>query len=262
MAACVLAGGTLRDSRLRALLVLAPFLLYWQANAPVTDFVAASGDEAVSAPYYEPLLAELKTLGIGYGARPARIEVVATVDHWEARWVAPQVMLARGWERQLDRGRNGLFYGSEPLDAGTYRSWLERQAISYVALPDAPLDYSAKAEARLLLDPASGSGAYLREVWHSRHWRLFAVSGPTPLAQAPAVMTAASTESFTLSLPRPGSYETRLRFSPYWAVAGGSGCVSEAPGGWTRVEASRTGFVHVVIDFSLSRVLDHGRRCS
>jgi hypothetical protein len=262
VAACVLAGGSLREGRVRALLVLAPFLLYWQANAPVTDFVAASGEAAVAAPYYQPLVAELKALGIGYGARPARIEVVATVDHWEARFLAPHVMLARGWERQLDRGRNGLFYGSERLDGATYRSWLEREAISYVALPDAPLDYSAKAEAALLEDPAAGSGAYLREVWHSRHWRLYAVADPAPLAQAPAVMTAASSESFTLSVPRPGSYEVRLRFTPYWALADGPGCVAEAPGGWTRVEISRPGFVHVVIRFSLSRVLDHGRRCA
>ncbi len=261
VAACALAGGTLRDSRLRALLVLSPFLFYWQANAPVTDFVAATGDPAVAAPYYQPLLSELRALGVGYGARPARIEVVATVDHWEARWVAPHVMLARGWERQLDRGRNGLFYGSEALDAASYRSWLARQAVSYVALGDSSLDYSAKAEAALLLDPRSGSGAYLHEIWHSRHWRLFAVSDPTPLAQAPAVMRAASSESFTLSVPAPGSYEARLRFSPYWAVTGGAGCVAEAPGGWTLVEARRAGFVHLVIHFSLSRVIDHGRRC-
>ena len=93
--------------------------------------------------------------------------MVATVDHWEARWVAPHVMLARGWERQLDRGRNGLFYekAAEPLNALTYRRWLDEQAVSYVALPDSPLDYSAKREAALVRNPASGTGAYLREIW-------------------------------------------------------------------------------------------------
>ena len=59
------------------------------------------------ASYYTPLIGELHSLGIGYGARPARIEVVATVDHWEARWIAPHVMIARGWERQLDADATG-----------------------------------------------------------------------------------------------------------------------------------------------------------
>ena len=94
-----------------ALLVLAPFLLYWQVNAPVADFASTVSNPSLDASFYAPLAGELHRLGVGYGARPARIEVVATADHWEARFVAPQVMLARGWERQLDIYRNGLFYG-------------------------------------------------------------------------------------------------------------------------------------------------------
>jgi len=263
VAACVLAGGSRRDQRMRAFVVLAPFLFYWQANAPITDFVSTRGNPGVTAAYYRPLLAELRALGIGYGARPARIEVVATVDHWEARWVAPHVMLARGWERQLDRGRNGLFYGYEPLNSQTYHHWLSEQAVSYVALGDAPLDYSAKAEAALLTDaPQDGAGAYLREIWHSPHWRLYAVADPAPLAQAPARMSAAATESFTLAVPAPGTYNVRLRFTPYWALARGPGCVAEAPGGWTELQAGRAGSFHVVIRFSLSRIFERSRRCA
>jgi hypothetical protein len=263
VAALVLAVGALTGRRARALIVLAPLLLYWQANAPVADFAAAASDPAVSSSFYTPLLSELHARGLGYGGRPTRIEVVATVNHWEARWVAPHVMIARGWERQLDRGRNGLFYGSEPLNGVTYRRWLSEQAVSLIALPDSPLDYSAKAEAALVSEPErSGTGAYLREVWHSRHWRLFAVAPAAPLAQAPALMTAASTESFTLAVPRPGDYEVRLRFTPYWAIASGAGCVAEAPGGWTRLEAHRSGLVHVVIRFSPSRIFSRGPRCS
>ncbi len=263
VAALVLAIGTLTGRRARALIVLAPLLLYWQANAPVTDFAAAASDPAVSASFYTPLLKELRAKGVGYGAHPARIEVVATVNHWEARWVAPHVMIARGWERQLDRGRNGLFYGSEPLNAATYRRWLSEQSISFVALPDSPLDYSAKAEAALIREATrSGTAAYLHEIWHSRHWQLFAVARPAPLASPPAVMTAVSSESFTLYVPHPGSYEVKLRFTPYWAIAKGSGCVAEAPGGWTGVTAPRAGYVHVVIRFSLNRIFSQGPRCT
>jgi hypothetical protein len=260
--ACVLA-----PRHPRVLLLLAPLFLYWQLNAPLTDFASAASDPAVNASYYTPLLGELRTLGVGYESpparsptRPARIEVVPTVDHGEARWMAPHVMLARGWERQLDQKDGPLFYdeASTPLTPARYRAWLSEQAVSYVALPDAPLDYSAKGEAKLLRSPP----AYLREIWTSAHWRLFAVLGATPLARAPAVLTSADTDSFTLSEPRPESTIVRIRFTPYWAILGGHGCVREAPGGWTEVQAQSVGSLRVGIDFSLKRVFDHGPRCT
>jgi hypothetical protein len=260
--ACVLAP---RHPRL--LLVLAPLFLYWQLTAPLTDFASAASDPAVDASYYTPLLGELRTLGVGYESpparsptRPARIEVVPSADHGEARWMAPHVMLARGWERQLDQKDGPLFYdeASTPLTPARYRAWLSEEAVSYVALPDAPLDYSAKGEARLLRSPP----AYLREIWRTAHWRLFAVLGATPLAQAPATLTSATTDSFTLSEPRPASTTVRIRFTPYWAILAGRGCVREAPGDWTEVQARSAGSVRVGIDFSLGRVFDHGPRCT
>jgi hypothetical protein len=254
--ACVL---TARHPRL--LLLLAPLFLYWQLNAPLADFASAASDPAVNASYYTPLLGELRTLGVGYAGRPARIEVVPSADHGEARWMAPHVMLARGWERQLDHKDGPLFYdeASTPLTPARYRAWLSEQAVSYVALPDAPLDYSAKGEAKLL---RGGGLSYLREIWTSAHWRLFAVLGAAPLAHAPAVLTSAGTDSFTLSEPRAASTIVRIRFTPYWAIVGGHGCVREAPGGWTEVQAQSAGSVRVGIDFSLERVFDHGPRCT
>jgi hypothetical protein len=258
LAACVLAGASRKRRRL--LLVLAPFLFYWQANAPVADFAAAASDPAVQASYYTPLLGELRTLGVGYGARPARIEVVPTADHWEARWVAPHVMIARGWERQLDIYRDGLFYDeSTLLTAARYEAWLSREAISYVALPDAPLDYSALYEARLL---RKGGLPYLREIWHSAHWRLFAVLGARPLAEPPGVLTDVGSDWLTLYAPRPGAYTVRVRFTPYWALASGSGCVGRAAEDWTEIQARRAGSFHVVIRFSLDRIFSQAPRCS
>ncbi|HLH13527.1 MAG TPA: hypothetical protein VKV16_01960 [Solirubrobacteraceae bacterium] len=258
LAACALACAS--RWRRRALVVLAPALLYWQANAPLADFAAAVGQPAVDASYYAPLLGELRTLGVGYDARPARIEVVATADHWEARWLAPHVMLARGWERQLDTFRNRLFYEpGEHLGAGRYRAWLARNAVSYVALADAPLDYSARAEARLV---RSGEARYLREIWHSAHWRLYAVSGARALAQPPARLTRASSDSLTLYAPRAGSYTVRVHFTPYWALTGGHGCVSRARGDWTEVKTPAKGYVRLDIEFALARVFDHGPRCN
>ncbi len=261
IAICGLLDAKPRWRHIAALGLIAP-LAYWQVNAPVTDYVSTVSNPAVNESYYAPLLAELRRLGVGYGARPARIEVVPTVDHWEARYVAPAAMIARGWERQLDRYRNKLFYEDgppTPLAASTYGAWLAEQAVSYVALPDAPLDYSGTAEARLVASPRARG--LLREVWRSHHWRLFAVLTPRPLATPPARLASARTDSFVLDAPSAGTFEVRLRFTPYWSLASGRGCVEEAPGGWTALRLARPGTVHVGIDFSLARVFDHGARC-
>ena len=85
--------------------------------------------------------------------------------------------------------------------------------------------------------------------------------GPQPLAQPPAQLTQLDSDSFTLSAPRAGTFTVRVHFTPYWALAGGRGCVQRAPGDWTAVRASAAGSLHVVIDFSLARVFDGGPRC-
>ena len=100
------------------------------------------------------------------------MEIPFTDNHWESRWVAPRVPLARGWERQLDRQRNALFYDGRPLTAARYRRWLDDNAVRFVALPDAPIDYSAAREA----GSCARARPYLREVWRDAHWRVFAVA--------------------------------------------------------------------------------------
>jgi hypothetical protein len=255
IAACALIGGA--RWRTLALFALAPFLIYWQAVAPVNDVISAASDPSVAASYYAPLLGELHARSIGFGS-PARIEVVPTRDHWEARWIAPHVMIARGWERQLDTDRNAIFYtGAATLSPARYHTWLSGQAISYVALPDAPLDYSGRAEARLLAHPPG----YLREVWRSRNWRLFKVLAATPLAQPPSVLSRLGSDSFTLQVPRAGTFAVRVRFTPYWALSSGHGCVRSGPGGWTEVQSPGTGSLRVAIDFSPARIFDSGPRC-
>ena len=212
--------------RRRALLALAPLLLYWQANAPVADFVSTLDNPSVNASFYTPLIGELRTLGIGYGARPARIEVATTADHWDARFLAPHVMIARGWERQLDTYRDKLFYEeSIPLTAARYHAWLAQNAISYVALPDAPLDYSSVAEQRLLTRAPRLPARSLA----LGDWRLWAVSA-RPARATSGRVERASTDSFTVYAPRPGSYTVRVHFTSYWELAGASGCVARAPG--------------------------------
>jgi hypothetical protein len=250
-------GGHTR-ARGAALVVLALALGYWQLRAPIADYASAASNPTADASFYRPLLAQLRRMDVGYGGRPARIEVVPTRNHGEARWVADRVALARGWQRQLERDRYGLFFeGAHEPSAARYRAWLGEQAISYVALADAPLDYSGRGEAQVV----AGAPSYLREVWRSAHWRLFAVRGATPLAQPPSVLTRLDDDAFTLRASAPGSYVVRVRFTRYWALADGHGCVSRAGGDWTRVQTRAAGSVRVAIDFSPARVFAHGARC-
>jgi hypothetical protein len=245
------------------LVVLLPFLLYWQLVAPVRDFASAASDPAVSASYYRPLLAQLEKRGATGPSHPTRIEVVPTRDHWEARWVAPQVALARGWERQLDRADNALFYEDSDLTPARYATWLRANSIAYVALGDAPLDPSGRLEASLLRNEEA-TQPYLREVWRSAHWRLFAVRDAQPLVNSPARLTHMTTDSFVLGTPNSGEFTVRVHFSPYWAITQGSGCVRRGPGDWTVLDTKPTGdpvSLHVRIDFSVARIFDRGPRC-
>jgi hypothetical protein len=238
------------------LAVLALPLLYWQWNAPGRDWVHANDDPALRREYYAPLLSFLDTRT---GAGAFRVEVPFTQNHWEARWVSPRFALARGWERQLDVGRNTLFYAG-PLTPATYRRWLDDNAVRFVAVPDAALDPSAKAEARLVL---SGSQPWLRPVWRGRHWRVFEVARARPVARgAGAVATRLGVDEVALQAPRAGVVTVAVRFTPYWRLAGGRGCVERAPGDRTRLRLTRGGDVRLVTGFTLARVLEHGPRCA
>jgi hypothetical protein len=87
------------------------------------------------------------------------------------------------------------------------------------------------------------------------------VSGTVPLAQPPATLVRLDRDSFTLAAPAAGAFTVRVRFTPYWALTSGRGCVARAAGGWTSVQARAGGELHVAIEFSLARVFAHGARC-
>jgi hypothetical protein len=249
----VLAALVWRSNR-RALALLALPLVYWQWVAPVDDWARAAGDPSVHERYYAGLLG---FLGAQRGG-PFRLEIPFTDNHWESRWVAPRVPLARGWERQVDRQRNALFYEDRPMTAARYRRWLDDNAVRYVALADAPIDYSAAREAALVRKGTP----YLREVWHDAHWRVFAVAGARPLASGTARVTTVEPERVRLTASRPGLVDLRVHFTPYWRITTGHGCVGEGPGGWTRLRVRRPGPVVVEASFALGRVRASAPRCT
>jgi hypothetical protein len=221
-----LAAGLLWSHRPRLLAVLALPLVYWVMYSPVHDWASAAGDPSLSASYYAPLLGELERRQ--EGSAPARVEIPFTARHWESYRVAPHVFLARGWERQLDRRDNSVFYDKQhPLTAARFHAWLKDNAVRWVALPDVKLDHSARLEAQLI---RSGL-PYLHEVWSSEHWRLFAVRHPTHLGALRMTV-----DGFTA---RTGL--VRVRWSRNWTIQAGRGCVTRGVNGWTSVWTAKSG---------------------
>ena len=222
--------------------------LYWQLTPSVNQIARSVGDPSTSSAYFAPLASWLRD----HGGRAARVEVPPTANHWESAYLAPGFELARGWLRQLDTTRDDVFYGDDPLSAAAYRAWLHDNAIRYVALPDAPLDYSSVAERRLIVSRPS----FLKPLWRSEHWRVYEVRDAAPLVQAvdggEADVRWIGHTGFALDVRRPGRFLVRVAFTPYWSIAQGEGCLVRH-GDWTQARTSGPGTFRVVADFSLKR---------
>jgi hypothetical protein len=224
----------------------------WAGWGPVRETLAVAGSPATNGAYYAPVERFLDA----HGAGPVRIEVPLTRTHWETAELAPRVSLARGWEKQLDVRYNGVLL-SPDLSAASYERWLYEQAISYVALPAVQLDPSSAREGDLI----RAGLPYLRLVYSSRHWRIYAVRAPTPLVSGPGRVTELGHDTLSLRADAPGSLLVRVRWTPYWTVTSGAGCVQRGAGGWTRVDAARRGPLQLRASFSLGRAFGAGRSC-
>ncbi|HEX4015715.1 MAG TPA: hypothetical protein VHX15_03175 [Frankiaceae bacterium] len=231
----------LRHRRIWAGLVLVP-LLVWHFE-PIVPALASRGDPAAKSTYYTGLIDYLK----GHDQPFGRLEIPFTRTHWEARYVAPAMPLARGWERQLDLRYNAILY-SKDLDQATYHEWLVENGVRWVALPSEPLDPSSEGELKVIRTNPS----YLKPVWHDANWELWSVSGSDGLTTGPATMKTLTADSFTLHFNQPGNALVRIHSNPYWAVAGDvPACINSTAEGWTSVTSSGTGDVTVVSRFSL-----------
>jgi hypothetical protein len=225
---------------------------YWQWTSAIRDIDKAFSDPAAQPGYFEPLRQFLHTL-----PPDRRIEIPFTSSRWENAEVAPLVPLARGWLRQLDTGRNPVFYRGR-LNRLTYASWLVENAVRYVALPSAKPDKSSYAERALIEDGLP----YLRLRWRSEDWRVYQVLLPAPMViaegSARVRLEQLGSDQVLLDVRRPGAALVRVRWTPYWFAAGG--CVERA-GEWTRVIADERGYLRLTTRFAPERVVEHGRRC-
>ena len=208
-------------------------LLYWQLIAPVRDVHKAAGDPATEQSYYEPLDAELDRLAAAGGA--FRVEVTPTLNRWEADYVAPEHPIARGWLRQLESDDFDLFT-KDRLTPAAYRAWLSEHGVSYVAVPDAQLDYLAEDEVALI----DGGLDYLDPVWQSDHWRLYRVDGDGP-SLAGSGIDSVGPDEVDLTVDRALTETVPVNWSRYWSVDRGDACVREGDDGETVVEARSPG---------------------
>jgi hypothetical protein len=224
--------------------------LVYLAWLPAVRAVAEAGrDPAAAAAFQAEALAFL-----GPRLRPGeRVEVPLTLNHWEAAHLARALPLARGWERQLDIAANALFYDGRPLTASRYGAWLRDRGVAWVALPAAPLDYSARAERALL----ERGAPYLRPAGSTGRWRFWRVAGARAVVRGAGRLTAAGAGGFALRSPGPGTTVVRERWTRYWSVTRGDACLHPARG-WTAVRARSAGTVVVRARFSPARALGRG----
>ncbi|MCU1601219.1 MAG: putative integral rane protein [Frankiales bacterium] len=193
--------------------------LVWQL-APL------QGDLSVARIPMAAVTAELRSLG------SVRAEVVAPRDHAD---VTTGLLLARGWARQVDVGRNPLFYKGT-LTAPAYVAWLHDNAVDHVALPrHGSLDIGATREAALLRTPIKG----VSQVWHDADWTVWRVDGAQPLV--PGLVSASRRGLVVAPLPAaaaaPGGRRVVRIHWNHWLSLEGEGCI-EPDGRWVSLTAT------------------------
>jgi hypothetical protein len=216
-------------TQLVAALISILVLFQWR---PAIFVMRHSNNYAMDAAYYAPLLRQLSKLQLQNGEH--RIEVVPTARHWEAAYVAPNIAIARGWERQLDTKYNALFY-RHTIEPSKYDHWLKDNGVEYVALPDSRLDFGGFAEARLIKSGRTG----LAEVWSNDHWRLFKVANSTLSTGSSRVLKIGGA-NISVRSESKNPFLVRIRWNPRWRVTTKNACVSESDAGWIQVHPLNT----------------------
>ena len=168
----------------------------WNLSPHAWSFSRASGEPSAHEAYWQPAVSYLRQhLTPSY-----RVEAVDTSGHWAAVYLPRAgIPLTRGWFRQDDFPQNEVLY--DRLDGPTYLHWLRRLGVRYVVLTDAPTDYSAKEEARVIRSGRSGLARVLR----TEHITIFAVPHPRPLLTGPApaeVLALEQTHMLSASMRR------------------------------------------------------------
>jgi hypothetical protein len=170
--------------------------------------VRSASQPASAVAYYTPLAAELDKL-----PAPAnhRVELV-NAAHAAYAALLDHAMLARGWETQQDGALNAVLE-RPTLDARSYRTWLDDNAVGYVALN---IPSAATPEARVI---AAANPNFLRRIWTSPHWQLYQVRHPVPIVATPAAVQASSQSTLTVRVPCACRVSIKIRWSKFLDVS-------------------------------------------
>ncbi len=211
-----------------------------QVTRPVFDVInTGAGDEHTGA-----VIDELHRVH----AERGRVEVVPERTHLEASELAPQVNLARGWNRQADVDRNPLFYDGS-LTPDKYHAWLRDWAVKYVVLSNTAPDWPGIHEAHIVDD----GQPWLPLVWHDDNWRVYRVTDPAPMVDPPSTVSQADDGELDINVPAAGWVLVRVPFSPWLGLLDGNrGCVVRA-GDWTKMYAPAPGLYRLGGSYQLPR---------
>jgi hypothetical protein len=219
----------------------------WNATPIVASFARVSNDPEASVTYWQPALGYLHE----HLSPSFRVEVVDTAEHWPAAYFPDAgIPLVRGWYRQSDFPQNELLYNGK-IAAATYEQWLRQMGVRYVVLSDAPVDYSARAEAALV---RSGR-THLVPVERSAHLTVYELPGASPLIVGPAAATVMWLwpSRLVAQLDAPGTYKVKVRWSPYWHAS--QGCLSRTEDGLVRLTVPNPGLTELSFGVSVHRGL-------
>jgi hypothetical protein len=125
-------------------------------------------------------------------------------------------------------------------------------------VPHTELDYAGEAEARLI---AAGL-PFLRMAFENEDWTIYRVVDPAPLAIGAGERAKLTRQGFMVVADEPGTILVKVRWTPYWSIEEGTGCVEESARGFTRVTIAEQGRLKIGVDFSPLRALSGGRRCA
>jgi hypothetical protein len=221
----------------------------WNITPLAFSYAHQSADPSAAATYWQPVTQFLRAqVGPSY-----RVEAVDTSGHWEAVYL-PQagIPIARGWFRQDDFPENAVLYGK--LGSHAYVSWLRALGVRYVVLTDAPVDYSARGEARLLRSGRSG----LQPVEDFAHATIYSVPQPRGIVTGArgARVTRFGASAITVEVPHPGNYRVAVRYSPYWHAK--NACVDRLADGMLGLDVGHSGRVKIEFALTAGRALSAG----
>jgi hypothetical protein len=239
-----LLAATIAPKRILLVVPLVAVAGFWNISALAHTARTASADPGHHRVYWQPAIHFLRAhLSPSY-----RVEAVDTAEHWPAAYLPDAgIPIVRGWYRQNDFPQNELLY-DEALGGPAYRDWLRSLGVRYIVITDAPPDYSARGEARLIRSGRSG----LVPVFRSLHVTVYELPDASPIVtgRADASIRWMWPTRIVFSVAQPGRYRVKVRWSPYWRTS--QGCVWRGKDGTVRVQARNAGLVDLRVNVNVS----------